>query len=305
VPSRYLEGKSVVITGSGRGIGAACARHAAEHGANVVVNDVDKDEAEAVATGIRDAGGAAIAVPADIASWDEAEGLIDACVSEFGRIDGLVNNAALYRLHTFDQQSEAELRAVINVNVLGTAFCGTLAARRMVTQDAGSIVNVTSGAMCGIPLQAAYSASKGAVASLVYTWALDLAGTNVRVNGMTPRAYTRMADYGKEYRSGGGGPAIDHSFLPSADSNAPLVTYLLSDRSAGLHGQIVRNDGYQIGLYSHPAVMLPVHRPEQWDVEHVERAFTEDLLGRQVPLGVVGVQIDSYAAREADWPSAG
>ena len=298
---RYLDGKAVVITGSGRGIGAACARHAAEHGASVVVNDLNLAEAEVVVKEIRDNGGTAIAVAADITSWSEAEGLVDACVAEYGRIDGLVNNAGLFRLHTLDEVNETEMREVIQTNVFGVAFCGTFAARRMRDQGSGSIVNVTSGAHCGIARQAAYSASKGAVASITFTWALELAGTGVRVNALSPRGRTRMMQYGLDYRARSGGKSVHRTEMPDASANAPLVTYLLSDRSAAVHGQIVRMDGPVLGLYSHPAVLLPVHRRDDWTVEDIDKAFADDLVDRQVPLGIVGIDVDHFTSDEAEW----
>jgi NAD(P)-dependent dehydrogenase (short-subunit alcohol dehydrogenase family) len=121
-----------------------------------------------------------------VASWTEAAELIDSCVSEFGRIDGLVNNAALMWVGRPDQLTEADLRRTIEVNVLGTTFCGLHALGHMTAQGSGAIVNVTSGAHAGIPLQCAYSASKGAVASLTYAWAADVAGQGVRVNAISP-----------------------------------------------------------------------------------------------------------------------
>ena len=98
-----LQGKAVVITGSGRGIGAATAARAARLGARVVVNDVDGDVAEATAAAIRAAGGEAVAIAADITQWDEAGRLIAGCVEAFGRIDGLVNNAGLFRMGRIDE----------------------------------------------------------------------------------------------------------------------------------------------------------------------------------------------------------
>src|ERR1044071_1858591 len=93
-----LIGKAGVITGAGRGIGAACALGAAAQGAAVVVNDVDRREADAVTGEILAAGGRAIACVADITDWEDAGRLIASCIDEFGRIDGLVNNAGLFLL---------------------------------------------------------------------------------------------------------------------------------------------------------------------------------------------------------------
>src|ERR1019366_6801619 len=93
---KILEGKAIVITGSGRGIGAACARGCARRGASVVINDIDPVDATDTAAAIVAEGGKAIACVADVSSWEQAGRLIDTCIASFGRIDGLVNNAALY-----------------------------------------------------------------------------------------------------------------------------------------------------------------------------------------------------------------
>src|SRR5438477_3014866 len=161
---RTLEGKAIVITGSSRGLGAAYAKAAAAEGASVVVNGTDLAATEQVAEEIRTAGGTAVAHVADVASWNDAEGLVQRCIDEFGRIDGLVNNAGVYTASKPDAVSESMLRRVIEINLLGTAFCGAHAMRRMLEQGHGSIVNTVSGAMVGLPFLSAYGASKGGVA---------------------------------------------------------------------------------------------------------------------------------------------
>ncbi|ONH28014.1 SDR family NAD(P)-dependent oxidoreductase [Pseudofrankia asymbiotica] len=129
-----LTGRAVVVTGAGRGIGEACARHAAELGAAVVVNDVDADVAVRVAAGIVAAGGRALAQPGDVSDWTAAEALVARCVAEFGAMDGLLNNAGIMRLARPEELDEATLRRVVEVNLLGAAFRGARAARTMVTQ---------------------------------------------------------------------------------------------------------------------------------------------------------------------------
>src|ERR1700704_158891 len=107
---KSLEGKAIVITGAGRGIGAATAKLAADLGARIVINDLDKDEATSVAAAIRNAGGLGVAHPADISQWRDAQGLIDRCVSEWGRIDGLFNNAGYFRMARLDELQEDHLQ---------------------------------------------------------------------------------------------------------------------------------------------------------------------------------------------------
>src|SRR5262245_52528445 len=100
--TRMLKGKAIVVTGAGRGIGAACAKGVARQGASVVVNDIDAGEAERTAQSIIAEGGTAIGHAADVSDWEEAGRLINSCISTFGKIDGLVNNAALYHIGSID-----------------------------------------------------------------------------------------------------------------------------------------------------------------------------------------------------------
>src|SRR4051794_15246339 len=115
-----LEGKSVVVTGAGRGLGAAYAVACARHGASVVVNDIDGDVAEETTAAITSAGGTAVTEQGDVRSADDAERMVERCVGEFGRIDGLVNNAGIYRMGIVGEQDEQELRLLVETNVIGT-----------------------------------------------------------------------------------------------------------------------------------------------------------------------------------------
>lgn len=284
-----LQGKAVVITGSGRGIGAACAMGAALQGASVVVNDVDADVAEASAAAIRAAGGTVHACVADITDWQEAGRLIASCIDAFGRIDGLVNNAGLFHMNkAWDFDPEAA-RALVEANVLGTMYCAALAVKPMIAQGSGSIVNVVSGAHMGIDSLGIYGATKGAVASMVYGWAVDLAGTGVRINGLSPFGNTRMAEHTSDYRKSIGATDRSARFQP-AEANSPLVEYLLSDRAEGVNGQLVRIDSGEIQLYAHPALLVPPLHRESWTAAEIADAFDADLRERMVPCGVLGME---------------
>lgn len=284
-----LEGKAVVITGSGRGIGAACAIGAAMQGAWVVVNDVDADVAVASAASIRDAGGKAITCVADITQWDEAGKLIASCIDAFGRIDGLVNNAGLFHMNKAWDFDPKAARALLEVNVLGTVHCAAQAVKPMIAQGSGSIVNVVSGAHMGIDSLGIYGATKGAVASMVYGWAVDLEGTGVRINGLSPFGNTRMAEHTSAYRRSIGATDRSARFQP-AEANSPLVEYLLSDRAEGVSGQLVRIDSGEIQLYTHPALLVPPLYRESWSAAEIADAFDGELRERLVPCGVLGME---------------
>ncbi|MER7008684.1 SDR family oxidoreductase [Dactylosporangium sp. NPDC000555] len=279
----FLDGKAVVVTGAGRGLGAAYARLAAAEGAAVVVNDVDADLAGAVVAEIRAAGGRAEAAAGSVATWEGAGAIIGACVDAFGAVDGLVNNAGIFGLAHPSEQDPADFRAILEVNVLGSAYCGLHAIRAMLPRGTGSIVNVTSGAHAGSAAMGAYGASKGAVASLTYCWAADLEGTGVRVNAVSPNAHTRMADVYEAYL---GDAARGQNVDKSPDRNAPAVVYLLSDASAGLHGQVVRLDGDELSMMAHPTVQGTGTHDPSWTVGAVAAAFAAGKVGPLSPVGL-------------------
>jgi NAD(P)-dependent dehydrogenase (short-subunit alcohol dehydrogenase family) len=279
-----LSGKAVVVTGAGRGLGAAYATLAAREGAAVVVNDVDVERAGEVVAAIAAAGGRAVADGSDIATWDGAGALVAHCVDAFGAIDGLVNNAGIFRLASPFDQDPDDFRAVVEVNLLGTAYCGLHAIRAMTqARSRGSIVNVTSGAHAGSADMGAYGASKGGVASLTYAWAVDLKDSGIRVNAVSPNAQTRMAE---TYEKHLGDRAQRQNIGKPPEQNAPAVVYLLSELSQAVHGQVVRIDGTELSLIRHPAVIGDGLHDPQWTVAAVAAAFEGDLAGCLQPLGL-------------------
>ena len=268
----------MVVTGAGRGLGRAYALAAAAAGASVVVNDVDGDSAAEVAAAIRGTGGRAVANGDTVADADRAAALIARCAAEFGRIDGLVNNAGLTDFADPWTEDPDRMRAVIEVNVLGSMFCGSAAAKAMRGQGGGVIVNVASGAMLGRAGATAYSASKGAIAAMTFSWAAALAEHGVRVNAICPLAWTPMMDLDPRARE-----------ISSPDQTpermAPLVTYLLSDLSAGISGQLVRLVDGKLMLVRQMAVKEPVLVRDDWSAEDIARAFDDELRATVEPPG--------------------
>ncbi|WP_199441414.1 SDR family NAD(P)-dependent oxidoreductase [Umezawaea beigongshangensis] len=275
-----LDGKAIVVTGAGRGLGEAYAVHAALAGASVVVNDVDADLAERVAENIGLHGGRAVASAHTVADPSEAEKIVDLCTTEFGRVDGLVNNAGLnYETPPWEDDPDT-IRRVVEVNLLGVVYTGMAAMRAMREQGGGgSIVNISSGAFLGQRKLATYSATKGAVVSLSSSWALDLEPEGIRVNAVCPVAHTRMV-----WQSERSLRAIPADRTPS--KVAPLVLFLLSDASEGITGQIVRCNGRQLHLVGHPHFKQPILESDLWDTASVERAFTGVLQAHLEPFGL-------------------
>jgi NAD(P)-dependent dehydrogenase (short-subunit alcohol dehydrogenase family) len=279
-PERVLEGLAVVVTGGAQGLGRGYARAAAAAGAQVVIGDIDSERAAEVVASIRGDGGEALAVIGDVQDPSTGEALVSECVAAFGRIDGLVNNAGVLRpAHPLAQTAD-DVDETLAVNVAGVVHCGHAAMRAMVAAGSGSIVNIVSGSMQGLHDTALYGGSKGAVMSLTYGWALELAGTGVRVNAVSPLAHTRMSDsmdIPDEYKG------------TTPDRIAPAVIYLLGPASRDVSGQILRFDGDRLGLVVPPHVAAVVESPT-WDAASIEAAVEGPLADQVSPVGLTAAR---------------
>jgi NAD(P)-dependent dehydrogenase (short-subunit alcohol dehydrogenase family) len=274
-----LDGRAVVVTGAGRGLGEAFATHLALAGAMVVINDVDGEAATRTADGLRKTGHPAVVSTHTVTRPEEAQAIVDLCLEKYGRIDGLVNNAGLtYETMPWDDDPD-RARELIEVNVLGTIYTGLAALKAMKERGSGSIVNISSGASLGQRTIATYSASKGAVASLTYSWALDLESVGVRVNAVCPLAHTRMV-----WTSERALRKCPPDRTP--DRIAPLVVFLISDRSEGITGQMIRCNGPELHIVGQPYLKSPILEREAWDVDTIERAFDEVFQAHLEPYGL-------------------
>lgn len=270
-----LEGKAIVVTGAGAGLGRAYALHAAGEGAAVVVNDVAPESAVTTAEMIANQGGTAIVSSGSVDSWVNAERIIADCARSFGAVDGLVNNAGVVRVSDPWLAEEADIRAVVETNLLGALFVGVHALRVMVKQGSGAIVNNTSSAQLGLPRMAVYGATKGGLASLTYGWALDAAAHGVRVNAYSPVAVTAMVDLSP----------LQLQELPSPEDNAPIVSYLLSDLAQDVSGQVIQRRGESLVVMSHPDLTEHSASAAAWTVETVAQTLGPVLRSGLQPVG--------------------
>ncbi|MBI3742838.1 MAG: SDR family NAD(P)-dependent oxidoreductase [Chloroflexi bacterium] len=276
-----LDNKRIVVTGAGRGLGRAYAMAMAAEGAKVVVNDVDAAEAEKVVGEIAERGGKAIPNADSVADWRGAGRLIAQCVEAFGGIDCLVNNAGIHHNLPIWQETTESLDQMLAVNVRGTFNPTRHALDHMMPQRHGCIINVTSGSQSGILSQSVYGASKGAVASFTYNWAMELAAYNIRVNAISPMAATRMAD---NSRAKGFASPTFPQWPP--EHVAPIAVFLASDDAANVTGQIVRLEGDTLSLLSHPKMIAPAVFPGGWTVADIRKHFHSTLGQRLEPVGL-------------------
>jgi NAD(P)-dependent dehydrogenase (short-subunit alcohol dehydrogenase family) len=199
-----LEGKSVVITGAGNGIGRATALLFAREGAKVVINDLggtrdgsggNQESAMAVADEIRAAGGHAVPNYQNVATPEGARSVVATAIREFGRIDVLINNAGILRDKTLLKMELTQWQAVLDVHLTGTFLCTQAAAAPMKEQGSGRIVNTTTiSGLLGNFGQANYSAAKAGIYGLTRTASIELQRYGIQVNAVAPIAKTRMTE---------------------------------------------------------------------------------------------------------------
>jgi NAD(P)-dependent dehydrogenase (short-subunit alcohol dehydrogenase family) len=289
-----LDGRVVIVTGAGRGIGRSVALLLASEGASVVVNDLggaldgsgaDTAPARQVADEIAAAGGAAVANGADVSDHAAAEDLIKTATGEFGRLDVLVNAAGILRDRMVFNMTEQEWDDVIRVHLKGTFNTTKFAAAHWRAERDESaqnrIINFTSvSGLHGNPGQPNYAAAKMGIVGLTYSAANSLARYGVTVNAVSPGAATRMTESVPDERRRARTVTTDER---SPDNVAPLVAYLASERSGWITGRIVHTMGYEVALYNNPQPLVRVIGTGPWSLdalaEQVERSFGP-MLGR-------------------------
>ncbi|MGA2989746.1 MAG: 3-oxoacyl-ACP reductase FabG [Candidatus Korobacteraceae bacterium] len=239
-----LKDKAAIVTGAGRGIGRGIALKLAREGAKVVVADVIEANARTVAEEIKQAGGKALGVKADISSKPEVEALFAKAAAEFGPIDILVNNAGINRDAALHKMTDEQWDKVIAVNLTGTFYCLRLAAQQMRERGYGRICNVSSMSWLGNFGQANYAAAKAGVVGLTKTAARELAKKGVTVNavcpgfidtemtrGVPPNVWDIMV--GKIWSGKVGSP----------EDVGNVVAYLVSDEASYLNGEVINISG--------------------------------------------------------------
>lgn len=274
--AKLLEGKVIVVTGAGAGVGKEIALEAALQGARVVVNDLgvsidgtgaNAGPAQQAMEEIRAAGGEAVASTDSVADWKSAQRIVGVALDVYGRIDGLVNNAGNLRDVIFHKMPEEDFDAVIAVHLKGSFNMARAAAPHFKSEESGAYVHMTStSGLIGNFGQANYCSAKMGIVGLSKAIALDMERFNVRSNCIAPFAFTRMVNTIPANTPEGLARMKVNQRLEAAKI-APFACALMTDAARGVTGQIfgVRNN--EIYLFSQPRPIRTAHRGEGWTVE--------------------------------------
>ena len=238
-----IRGASVIVTGSGRGIGKGIAELFVEHGAKVIITDVDADVVKSTTEELSKKG-EAIGIVCDVTNEEQVNKLIDETVEKFGGVDVLVNNAGITKDGLFLRMKLEQFQIVNKINVEGTFLCTKAAVNKMRKAKKGSIINISSIARMGSPGQTNYSASKAAVVGFTKSLAKEIAGYGIRVNCVAPGfVETRLTDaIPDKIRDG----MIDS--IPLKRTGQPLdianpILFLASEMSSYITGQTLDVNG--------------------------------------------------------------
>lgn len=296
--TKLNDGRAVIVTGAGQGIGRAHARAFAADGASVVVNDFNLDAARAVVDEIVAAGGAAVANGADVADWDAAENLIATAVQEFGRLDTLVNNAGFLRDRMLVSLSEDEWDSVVRVHLKGhfvplrhAAAYWRAQAKAGATPQA-RIINTSSGAgIFGSVGQGNYAAAKAAIAELTIQAAAELGGYGVTVNAIAPAARTQMTLGAGEAMAAQMAAPTDGSFDVMDPANiSPLVVWLGSPASGAVTGRVFEVEGGTITVLDAWQRAASIDKGSRWDPTELGDVVGDLLAASPRPVAAYGAR---------------
>jgi len=300
--SGICEGRVVIVTGAGRGIGREHALEFARQGALVVVNDVGAEiDGSGSSTGpagevvdeIRAAGGDAIANGADVADWDQAKAMVDQAVEVFGRLDAVVNNAGFLRDRMLANTSEEEWDAVIRVHLKGHFVTSRHAsaywreqAKKGETVDA-RIINTSSGAgIMGSVGQGNYSAAKAGIVGLTLVQAAEMARYGVTANAIAPAARTRMTE--KVFADTMAAPEPGAFDAMAPENISPLVVWLASADAAGVTGRVFEVEGGKLSVADGWQHGPEIDKGARWDPADVGDAIRGLLAQAPAPTPVYG-----------------
>ena len=288
-----VSGKVAIVTGGGRGIGRAIGLGLAQEGARVVVCDIgaslqgaglDAGPAQQVVDEIKTLGGEALVSTLSITEPKNADEIVKAALTAFGRVDILVNNAGILRDVIFHKMSASDWHDVLAVHLNGSFYLSRACAAQFREQNGGAYVHMTStSALIGNFGQANYMAAKLGIMGLSRSIALDMQRFKVRSNCIAPFAWTRMIDsipaQSEEEKL-----RVERFQQMTPEKIAPLVVYLASDRAEGITGQVfgVRNN--EVFLFNQPRPIRSIHRSDGWTPEKLDAQLKGAFSASMTPL---------------------
>ncbi len=241
-----LQGKTAIITGSGRGLGKSIALKLASMGANIVLNDIPSSDAiDVTAEEFRAAGYKVAVTKGDVRNQDDVQSMIDTTVETFGSVDILVNNAGITKDMLMIKMKEEDWDAVLDINLKGAFFCTKAAAKYMMKQRSGKIINIASVAgVMGNPGQANYSSSKAGLIGLTKSTAKELAARGIICNAVAPGIIkSHMTDVLPDKVKENYLNNIPLSRFGTPEDVANVIAFLASDLSNYVTGQVINIDG--------------------------------------------------------------
>lgn len=275
-----LDGKTVIVTGAGRGIGRECALLAAQEGAKVLVNDLggsiaggddgDVSVAEQVAREIRDAGGEAASNGGSVTELKDCEGMVEQALDELGGLHGIISPAGILRDAMLHKMTEEDWDAVIDVHLKGSFNICRASVNHFRNQEDGAVVlfSSTSGLIGNIG-QSNYGAAKMGIVGLAHIMAMENERKNVRCNVITPTAWTRMIGT-IPVKSEADAHRFEMMQKNTAPSHiAPPSVALLADEAKDINGQVFSVRGKEIFIWSQPRPIRNMTRMEGWTVDSV------------------------------------
>jgi NAD(P)-dependent dehydrogenase (short-subunit alcohol dehydrogenase family) len=281
-----MDGKVVLVTGSARGVGKAVAMEMARAGAAVVVNDLgvslsgqgeaDEQPALEAVRDIEALGGRAVANFGSVASWEDAQAMVQTAIDSFGRIDAVVNNAGNLRDALFHRMTGEEFDAVVGVHLKGSFNVSRAAAPHFKEQSSGAYVHMAStSGLIGNFGQANYSAAKLGIVALSKSIALDMQRFNVRSNAVAPFAWTRMVS-SIPTNTPEQQKRVEGLKRLIPEKVAALCVALCSDAAKGVTGQVFGSRNNEIYLFSQPRPLRTAHTSDGWTPETIlERVFPQ------------------------------
>ncbi len=295
-----LAGKVGIVTGGGRGIGAACAAYAAAHGAGIIVNDFggsvsgvpdrsagegrDRSVAQACADQIVGEGGKAIADSGDVTSFADMTQTVQTAIDKYGRLDFVVHSAGIVRDRIFHKMPAEDFGSVLDVHLTGAFNIARAAAPVFRAQGWGSYVFMTStSGLMGALGQANYAAAKAGMLGLSRCVALDMSRFGVRSNIVAPFAATRITAALADVE-GASSDRVRRLMAIGPETVAPVATFLCSEQAEAITGQVFVVRKNEVLLMSQPRPLRSVHNSKGWDLDSLGTVFAPAIKSYLYPL---------------------